>query len=183
MKCPVCKTTELRLIGLEENLSSFKCSSCGGNWVQGLEYWKWLEQHGKNLPEVKNPGGDLPVSDTPYTKECPECRWNMTRYRVGHGVGFSLDQCAGCKGIWFDRNEWEVLKGRNLHDDIHSIFTTFWQSEAVKEERKGHLEQIYNKKFGADDYSELKRVRAWLDAHPKKQELLAYLIDQNPFGV
>ena len=26
---------------------------------------------------------------------------------VGHGTNFNIDQCGVCKGIWFDKNEWE----------------------------------------------------------------------------
>jgi hypothetical protein len=76
-----------------------------------------------------------------------------------------------------------VLRKRNLHDDLNSILTEFWQGEALKEERKKRLERIYINKFGVDDYAEIKRVRAWLGGHQKKHELLAYLTDEDPFDV
>ncbi|HYE66219.1 MAG TPA: zf-TFIIB domain-containing protein [Pyrinomonadaceae bacterium] len=183
MNCPVCKTSVLSLNSLESNLSSLKCDDCGGNWIRGSEYWKWLEKHGQNLPELHGQGETLPVSETQEPKDCPECRWVMVKYRVGRELGFSLDQCSGCKGIWFDKNEWELLRSRNLHDDVHSILTAFWQTEAAKEERSKRLEQIYVNRFGAEDYAEIKRVRAWLDAHQKKHELLAYLTDENPLSL
>jgi Zn-finger nucleic acid-binding protein len=181
MNCPVCQTTELVSNNLESNLASLKCPDCEGNWIQGAEYWKWLEQHGPNLPEVEEQEGELTLSELQKYIDCPECRFRMVKYMVGRGTGFSLDHCHGCKGIWFDRNEWEILKKRNLHDDLHSILTAFWQAEASKEERKKRLEQMYVNKFGAEDYAEIKRIRSWLNAHEKKQELRAYLIDENPF--
>lgn len=180
MNCPVCKTTELTPGKLEAKLPAFNCANCRGKWIQGAAYWKWLEEHGENLPEREVPTDDLPLSETLEPLDCPECQWRMVKYRVGHGTGFSLDHCHSCKGLWFDRNEWEVLKKRNLHDDINSILTAFWQAEALKEDRKKRLERINTNKFGADDYAEIKRIRAWLDGHPKKQELLAYLTDENP---
>lgn len=183
MNCPVCKTTQLSVNNLESNLPSLSCVNCGGNWIQGAQYWKWLEAHGENLPELKIQTNELPLSETNQPLDCPECQWRMVKYMVGHGTGISLDHCHGCKGIWFDRNEWEVLRKRNLHDDLNSMLTEFWQAEAMKEERKKRLERIYINKFGLDDYAELKRVRAWLDGHAKKQELLAYLIDQNPLNI
>ncbi len=85
--------------------------------------------------------------------------------------------------MWFDRNEWEVLKSRNLHDDVHTIFTAFWQSGVRKEEMRKNLDYMYLTKFGEEDYAEIKRVRAWLDEHPRRTELLAYLNDRNPLDI
>lgn len=126
MNCPVCKTSQLISTELEANLSALKCPDCGGNWIHGGEYWKWLEKHGHSLPEraVQDEGWS-PVEPSEYL-DCPECRFRMLKYLVGHGLSFSLDHCEGCKGIWLDRNEWEALKKRNLHDDINSMLTSFW---------------------------------------------------------
>jgi Zn-finger nucleic acid-binding protein len=107
----------------------------------------------------------------------------MVKYLVGRGFSFTLDHCQGCKGIWLDRNEWEALKARNLHDDVNSMLTAFWQDEAQKEDRKKRMEQIYIGKFGVEDYAEIERIRAWLATRQTKQELLAYLTDKDPFDV
>jgi hypothetical protein len=63
------------------------------------------------------------------------------------------------------------------------MFTSFWQDAAQKEARKKRLEQIYISRFGPVDYVEIERVRVWLATHPKKQNLLAYLTDKDPFDV
>jgi Zn-finger nucleic acid-binding protein len=180
MNCPVCKTTELITNQLDENLTSLNCPDCGGNWIRGAEYWKWVEQHGSELAERVHETESLSLAEPGLPIDCPECRFRMVKFLVGRGLGFTLDHCEGCKGIWLDRNEWEALKKRNLHDDLNSVLTAFWQAEAIKEDRRKLLEQINLNKFGADDYAEIKRVRAWLDSHQKKQELLAYLTDPNP---
>lgn len=183
MNCPVCKTSELALADLEMGLSSLKCPDCGGNWIHGAEYWHWLEKHGPNLPERAGQNNDLALTESGEYIDCPECRFRMSKFFVGHGLGFTLDHCEGCKGIWLDRNEWELLKERNLHDDLNSMLTSFWQAKAQKEGRTKHLEQIYIKRFGADDYSVIKRIRVWLDNHPNKQDLIAYLTDEDPYNV
>jgi len=106
----------------------------------------------------------------------------MVKFLVGRGLDFTVDHCEGCKGIWLDRNEWEALKKRNLHDDLNSIFTSFWQTGAQREIRKKKLEEIYISRFGAEDYAEIKRVRWWLDTKTNKEELLAFLTDRDPFN-
>jgi Zn-finger nucleic acid-binding protein len=182
MNCPVCKSTALVSTELEFDLASSRCPSCGGNWIRGAAYWKWLEGHA-NLPERVGTDTDLSVSESSKFVDCPECNFRMLKYFVGHGLGFALDHCEGCKGIWLDRNEWETLKKRNLHDDLNSMLTAFWQAAARKEERTKKLEQIYINRFGVEDYAELKRIRTWLDRHENKQLLLAYLTDKDPFEV
>lgn len=183
MNCPVCETSELVSTDLESNLTSFRCPDCGGNWIRGAEYWKWLEEHGPNLPERNDQDSGLSLAEPGRHVDCPECRFRMVKYLVGHGFNFTLDQCGGCKGIWLDRNEWEALKERNLHDDVHAMFTAFWQAEALKERRRKHLEEIYITRFGADDYLEITKIRAWLSTRTNRQELLAYLTDHDPFDV
>lgn len=184
MNCPVCRTNEIVSVELESSLRALRCEGCGGHWIGGAEYWSWLEKRADNLPErPPEVAATLSVADTTKAKLCPKCKSIMVKFRVGHETGFSIDQCGACKGIWFDRNELETLVQRNLHDDVNAIFTASWQAEAMNEERAKHLEDIYVQRFGAEDYREVKRVRAWLDGHKKRDELLAYLTDENPRSV
>ena len=182
MNCPLCKSTELVSTELESNLTSFNCPECGGNWIRGAEYWKWLEQNGSDLAERLYEEESLHLAEPGKPIDCPECRFRMVKFLVGRGLDFTVDHCEGCKGIWLDRNEWEALKKRNLHDDLNSIFTSFWQTGAQREIRKKKLEEMYISRFGAEDYAEIKRVRLWLDTKTNKEELLAFLTDRDPFN-
>ena len=183
MQCPVCRTSKLSSTKLENNLNSMRCSQCEGNWIVGKEYWKWLDEHGPNLPERPNDENGLSLAEPARYIDCPECQFRMAKYLVGRGLNFTVDHCEGCKGIWLDRNEWETLKKRNLHDDLNAMLTQFWQVAARKEARKKNLEQIYIGRFGAEDFLEIQRIRAWLDTNPNKQHLIAYLTDRDPFDV
>ncbi|MEP6923232.1 MAG: zf-TFIIB domain-containing protein [Pyrinomonadaceae bacterium] len=176
MHCPVCKTTTLEEVILESQLSSLKCSECAGKWIKGATYWNWLETHKPQLPEHEFNDS---VVDVGKAKLCPECKSIMVKYWVGHGVEFSLDHCHSCRGIWFDRNEWEVLKSRNLHDDINSIFTAPWQTKIEKEHRRNGTERRYLNKFGVEDYAEMKRVQSWIRNHQRREEILAFLSNPN----
>src|SRR5712672_743894 len=107
MNCPVCKTPELIAIELDEGLTSLNCPDCGGNWIRGAEYWKWVEEHGSELAERVHQNESLSLSEPGLPIDCPECRFRMIKFLVGRGLSFTLDHCEGCKGTWLDRNEWE----------------------------------------------------------------------------
>ena len=183
MNCPVCKSPELDKTELDSHLSSHQCSNCRGNWIRGAEYWTWVERHGTDLAERVQATETLELAEPGLPIDCPECRFRMVKYLVGRGLPFSIDHCQGCKGIWLDGNEWEALKKRNLHDDLNLMFTSFWQNEAQREARKKKMEAIYMDRFGADDYTEIKRIRYWLDTKTNREELLAFLIDKDPYEV
>src|ERR1044072_665633 len=178
MLCPVCKTPELEMQILAKGLPSHHCKGCEGNWISSTAYWYWLEQQGVSRARKATPT-TIEVADNQQAKLCPECNRIMIMFRVGHQLNFALDQCAGCNGVWFDKNEWESLKDQQLHDDIHLIFTAPWQNQVRAEERQKAFEKIYISKFGQADYAELVRIRAWLKAHSKQQEMLAFLIVDN----
>jgi len=107
----------------------------------------------------------------------------MVKYLVGHASVLQSIIVKVAKVSGLDRNEWEALRERNLHDDLNSMFTSFWQDTAQKgseEEAPGanlHLE------IRRDDYAEIERIRAWLATRSNKQDLLAYLTDKDPFDV
>ena len=180
MNCPVCMTVELTAADLDERLPAHACSQCGGAWLSSAEYWRWLEAHGPVLPEKRYDGPPIRADDNPQIKICPECSRLMLRYTVGHGTGIGLDQCGTCNGIWFDRGEWDVLKARNLHDEINLVFTAPWQSAVRKEEARVRLEALYRRRFG-DDYYEIKRMRDWIYSHPERDQILAFLTDLDPY--
>jgi hypothetical protein len=77
--------------------------------------------------------------------------------------------------MWFDRDQWGSLQRRNLHDNLHQIFGEAWQRRLRIAEQRVRMDAIYRAKFGDADYAEVRRVKAWLDAHPQRQALRAYL--------
>ena len=179
MNCPVCKTEILAARQIEDGLPAFHCAKCSGQWVAADAYLAWVTVR-ENLPEQPYQGRELTINDDQRARLCPHCRAIMLRYQVGHGTSVILDQCGSCNGIWFDQDEWEALKGRNLHDDIHHIFTAPWQDSVRREEASAHLDKIYRQRFG-EDYDEALRIRDWLNNHSQRSHLLAFLQDENPY--
>ena len=101
--------------------------------------------------------------------------------RVGHGIAFRLDHCGNCNGVWCDGGEWEIIRASNLHDNLHQIFGSGWQRKVRDEEQRARMEAIYRERFGAEDYEELRRIRRWIDEHPQRSALIAYLNNRDPY--
>lgn len=180
MNCPACKTLSLTTKILEENLKVRHCSNCAGHWLSAQDYWQWLEKHGETLPEKASTDLPLQVTDQPEVKFCIDCRGLMLKYRVGHGTNFYLDRCSKCGGVWFDRNEWESLRQRNLHDEIHQIFSDAWQRQIRQGELKRVVENAYRTTLGDEDYTQAMQIKDWITHHPQAQAIMSLLNQATP---
>lgn len=176
-KCPVCPAGTLSDHAPEPKLSAKKCNECTGIWIGALNYEGWLKEHGDTLPE-KAPDATLTIQsgEKPGAKFCPECKYILMKYKVGHDIEFTLNRCGQCAGVWFDKNEWDILKARNLHDEVHLIFSQPWQAAIRAEEHEAAMEKIWRDQIGPSDLSEIRRIKNWLAKHPKSAELYAFLL-------
>lgn len=182
MKCPVCKMHDLTITELEENLIAHNCAQCGGEWLRDSQYKEWRAKHGVDLPEKHVSERDtIKMADVELARLCPDCRRILVKYKVGRDINFTLDRCGGCGGVWFDKDEWNTLKERNLHDNLYEFFTEPWQSEVRREEERRNMEFIFKSKFGEEDFKRLKDFKQWMDKHEMKNEILAFVNDPNPF--
>lgn len=175
--CPICKENKFSLRELDSNLQANECGKCNGVFIGAMQYDQWLSRHGVNLPE-KAPDKDvtLVTEESHSAKLCPECKYILIKYKVGHETGFAVNRCGHCGGMWLDKNEWESLKSRNLHDDINLMFSDTWQSKVRAEEHEKALDEIIRGQLGAADYEEIRRIKSWIQKHPKSNELYAYLL-------
>jgi Zn-finger nucleic acid-binding protein len=114
---------------------------------------------------------------------CLECRHILTRYRVLPGARFYLDHCGNCNGVWFDRDEWQVIVAHNLHDNVNELFTQPWQTRVRQVESQAMLDKLYLDKFGAKDYARIKEIWNWLKPHPHRAMLVAFLQANDPYKI
>ena len=175
MNCPVCKNQKLVPGQLEQNLTARKCEGCGGHWINSFEFWRWIQEGKASNTRPTGRPVPLPESEPKGAKICPECGHILGRFPAGHSLGFKLDRCGHCGGIWFDRNEWEALRERELLPQVHLIFSQAWQARVRREETAEHLDELFRQRVGEADYAEAKRVKAWLRQHPHREKLLAFL--------
>ncbi len=176
MNCPVCKTIVLSSLVIDDAPHRLVCRQCGGGWVQAYQYWRWLQALGERRPALPPAAAaDLPVADTAHAKICPECRHLLRRARVGHGITFYIERCTTCGGFWFDRNEWEVLRNHNLHDDVHYIFSTAWQHAVAHAEQQQDYERRIAAILGPEDFTRASEFKTWLAAHAHRATITAFL--------
>ncbi len=180
MKCPVCKRYSLKKCQLEANLPAYQCKQCEGIWIAAAQYWEWLKTQ-DNISQSSAVDTPVPIEEQGQVKLCPDSGHILRRYKVWPDIKFYLDRCGHCGSVWFDRDEWEVLKARELHDEVHLFFSDLWQEKLSAEESRRQLEKIYLERFRAEDYARLKEIRAWLNGHPQQGALLAYLSDRDPY--
>ncbi|NES81535.1 MAG: zf-TFIIB domain-containing protein [Moorea sp. SIO2B7] len=160
---------------LEDNLIGYHCNDCGGHWICSRDYHDWLAIKGEILQEKDEYDITLRSDDILKAKLCPECRRIMTKYKVGHGLPFKLDICANCNGFWLDKNEWDILKSKNLHDEINIIFTRSWQKDIREEENRKNMKQVIEKRIGKETFEKADQFKQWFDEQEEKDMILAYL--------
>lgn len=183
MTCPACKVLEkdppaLVSSELEPELNAKRCEKCEGVFLDYDAYERWLRASAGGTGS----GGAVadedkylkPSKEVKGAKFCPHCSTYLVKYDVGAEVNFTVDRCGKCGGIWLDGNEWNQLKARSLHRELHNVFSTNWQSNIRMEEHAKALEAIWKEQFGSD-YDELIRVKKWIEAHPKSAEMYAFL--------
>lgn len=178
-KCPLC-AVELTKTSLEQGLPALECSKCHGCWVPADPYLDWLAQQPTNTRDNLDSPAPTPAFDSKKAILCPDCGLILRRFKVTGDLGFYLDRCGTCNGVWLDAGEWQAIKVRGLGRELHLFFTESWQRHLRQESMRQQLDKLYRERLGEKDYAEIKRIREWLQAHPQRASLLAYLADQDP---
>ncbi len=178
MLCPLCQKQTMTAVDFAPDLTGLACSGCLGVWLARGNYDAWRARQPAAQPETAT-AAQMEFTDTHQAKLCPECGHLLLPYRVGHGLPFSIDYCGACGGVWFDRNEWDAIKARNLHYNLHDIVSAHWQTSVRQADVQAAIEQTYRRLLGTA-YGQAAEMRAWLRAQPQKGLILAYLADAQP---
>lgn len=175
MKCPVCKTPELRPTLIEELLPAMGCEQCKGSLVGLLYYRHWAEHH-KPPSDANGPAtvSELPA-DSVNALRCPKCERIMNKYRLTGTVANRLDLCSVCDEAWLDGGEWQLLEQLQLSDKLPSVFSDAWQRKIRTESSERLRQEVLRRDIGADDAGKVETIRTWLSGHPAKSRILTYL--------
>lgn len=179
MKCPNCNGAHLVPGFLEGRFRAHTCSRCGGYWLFIEDYVAWKERN----PEYKfSQDAMFEADDSKQVLLCPVTGAIMQKYRISHDSQHRLDYSPGVGGVWLDSGEWEYLKEQGFAGSINKIFTPHWQKSIRDNNAKVTFADIYKEKFGEEDYAKVKELREWLNNHPCKDDLRAYILAGNPYS-
>lgn len=162
---------------IEPGLIAYTCPKTDGIWIDHKHYWDWLlKQPGfpKPLPAIS----DLPVPDTdPHNTPLisPESGRLMTKFRVGHGLSFRIDHDPTSGGFWLDKDEYDHIRERNLHDELHLICSPQYQRELAKLDAESAMDQRTQELLGQDTCEHIRSLASKIQ-DPKLQSVaIAYL--------
>ena len=164
-------------VSLEPGLAAFQCPKSGGCWLPLQAYFKWRDATPHAVSPL--PEGYEPVveHDTERAMLCPESGTLLQRYRVGHGLHFSINRSSVTGGVWLDAGEWDALKSKGLHEQLNLIFTAPYQRTIRSEELTHALRGAFEARMGAEDFARVEAFREWMLQHPEARYVLNYLIE------
>ncbi|WP_165856111.1 zf-TFIIB domain-containing protein [Marinobacter sp. JSM 1782161] len=179
MNCTSCKQGKLIPNFLEPQLRSHACNHCGGDWLLVEDYVAWKE----NNPEFTvAEHADFEIEDTQHALLCPATGAIMHKYHIANDSDHKLDYSPRVGGIWMDKGEWTYLKLANLAGSLNRIFTDQWQQAIRTQSARETFEDIYQERFGEDDYRKARDVREWLRNNANRADLRAYILAEDPYS-
>tara|TARA_R110002167_G_scaffold284923_1_gene490098 strand:- start:578 stop:1033 length:456 start_codon:yes stop_codon:yes gene_type:complete len=138
-------------------------------------YISWQQRLGAILPEKPDADGSFDFDDAVRAMMCPSCSGIMVKYRAKNDLPFQLDFCRRCNGVWLDKNEWNALFARNLHDEINFMFTDGWQAKLNRERLARRLDELFRERVGEDAYQRVTAFKDWLEDQDHQTEIIAWL--------
>lgn len=182
MQCPSCQQGKLADAQLEQFLPCKTCNQCGGHWLLLIDYLAWQEttQFQEDAEQVDN---KVEVDESTQALICPVTGTLMTKYRISSKTSHKIDFSMAANGIWLDSGEWDLLKQQNLAHKLNNIFTEPYQKHIRDELACENFALFYQHQFGEEAYKQIKSFREWLNQQAKRDEIIAYLIAEDPYAV
>ena len=181
MKCINCSQGNLIPSFIDDAFRAHTCGSCGGNWILVEDFVSWKDRHPEHRfnPEVTC---EDDAADNRKALICPMSGQLMRKLRISAQHAHRLDYSNSVGGIWLDKGEWELLKAEGLAGSLNAIVTQTWQNKIRQETALNNFVEIYESKFGKETYKKAKEIRQWLQSHPQKADLRAYLLAEDPYS-
>lgn len=175
MKCPHCKTSDLRPTMIDEYLPAMGCGTCHGCLLSLLYYRHWAETQNASATEARKTAPSLETTDTTAAIACPKCSRIMAKYKLSGRISNRLDVCSTCDEAWLDGGEWELLEVLQLSHKIPAIFTDAWQRRIRREITEETRREMLTRMIGADGTAKVEEFRAWLAKNKDRSQILTYL--------
>jgi Zn-finger nucleic acid-binding protein len=174
--CPCSPKTSFDHCELTPGLLAKRCPSCSAVLLALDDYRPWRDRHFPGIPAVE-PAAVPGQEEHSKARVCPSCQQIMRRYRTGSAESFWLDYCPSCQLAWLDQGEWETLEKSGLALHLDTLLTERWQRLIEERKTLSFRDVLLEKRFGAETLTEIRRVKNWLDAHPRRKDILLYLAE------
>jgi Zn-finger nucleic acid-binding protein len=175
MKCPACKTIELKPTKLDEGVLAHGCPQCEGALVSLLHYRDWAERSTPAEDAAPATLDEVGASESASALGCPKCAKLMTKFQISGRANNRLDLCGSCDEAWLDGGEWQLLKALELSHKMPQIFTEAWQRKVRQQASEEARRQRFARLAGEEAIQRADEIRAWLKDHPQRRELLFYI--------
>jgi len=175
MKCPHCKTSDLKPTMIEEFLPAMGCDTCHGSLLSLLYYRHWAEAQKAPASEPRSADAALETPDTTAAITCPKCTRVMAKYKLSGRISNRVDVCSTCDEAWLDGGEWELLEALQLSHKMPTIFTDAWQRRIRREISEETRREVLTRMIGAEGAAKVEAFRAWLAKQAHKSHILTYL--------
>ena len=176
MKCPRCKTPDLKPTMIEEYLPAAGCASCQGTLVSLVYYRHWAEiQKAPAAATSQDTTISIETTDTTTALTCPKCSRIMMKYKLTGTVSNRLDVCSLCDEAWLDMGEWELLEALQLSHLMPAIFTDEWQRRIRRDLVEGTRRSVLAGLIGEPGAARVEEFGAWLQQSKHKFHILQYL--------
>ena len=168
MHSPIHNDVVLERVELEPGLEAWQCPKSQGVWIPLQSYTTWHEAHRDHVRGL--PPDYRPIIDTSAPQRaliCPESGCVL------------IDRSPKTGGIWPEPGEWDALKSKNLHEEMHLIFGAPYQRRLRTNESRVQLKKLFAQRIGAADLVRVNEFKHWLSQHKHRREIVAYLLDED----
>lgn len=175
MRSPLHPKATLVSVEIEKGFSAFRCPTSKGYWIPLQSYHTWRTRTPvavAPLPEGYEPSFE---HDSTAPLFCPESGCLLHRYRVGQGLPFRIDRSPKTGGIWLDEGEWQALKSKGLHDQLHLIFTAPYQRHLRTTDLQRTFLTAVEERLGTEDFQKVTEFKSWMSHHPEASYILSFL--------
>ncbi|BCS96721.1 hypothetical protein DSLASN_23530 [Desulfoluna limicola] len=167
MKCPKCKTTDLKK---PDYNSPWFCEACGGMWL--------INNDNSCFPNTVTATMNEHLSEDSHDKKtgiCPSGHGLMIRAKVDIDEPFYLERCTACGGIWFDKGEWQRIGENNLAQNLNDIWSLSWQRAQGKAKNRESFLKTNQALLGEHIFQSIMALTEKLKDHPEKERAIALL--------
>ena len=175
MKCPHCKTSDLKPTMIEEELPAMGCGTCHGSLVSLLYYRHWAETQKAPSGDAGGAAANLETTDTTTAITCPKCDRLMAKYKLTGRISNRVAVCSTCDEAWLDGGEWQLLEALQLSLNLPAIFTDAWQRRIRHELTEDSRRSILTRMIGEDATAKVEEFRTWLAKNKHKSQIMTYL--------